>query len=205
MGWFSRKKNEKNTTVEETVQQEPTHVNGPCDASEITDPEDLLDAGALLIPAVPGAQLQLTLNEDHTAVVGVVYVIDGSALQLQAFAAPKSHGIWDEVRLDMRTSIAQQGGSSVEVDGAFGKELRAQMPVEGGTAPHRFLGIDGHRWLLRATLYGRAGADDAAAEYILQILDRVAVRRGAEPHPPRELLTLQIPPQIQANLQTVEG
>ncbi|MDP9800155.1 hypothetical protein J2S49_000231 [Arcanobacterium wilhelmae] len=205
MSWFSRKKKETSAPAPAAEEKPKKAAHGPYDAAEISEPGELLDAGSLLIPAVPGAQLQLTLNEDRTTVVGVVYVLDGSALQLQAFAAPKSRGIWDEVRLDMRTSIAAQGGSSVEVDGTYGKELRAQMPVEGGTAPHRFLGIDGHRWLLRATLYGRAGADDAAAAHILQILDRVAVRRGSEPHPPRELLALQIPEQIQASLQPVES
>ena len=170
-------------------------TNGPFDAAELDGPGKRLDAGSLWLPVIPQAQLQFSTDEQRKNILGVVYLLGDSALQLQAFAAPKSHGIWDQVRLDMRTSIAQQGGSSQEADGPFGKELIAMMPLPGtqNFAPHRFLGIDGPRWLLRATLYGRAGADAQAATPLLEILRNVGVNRGDMPLVPRSLLPLKLP------------
>lgn len=172
-----------------------TRVNGPFDATELTGIGERLDAGALWLPIVPEAQIQFSTDESQENIIGVVYLIADSALQLQPFAAPKSSGIWEEVRLDMRTSVAKQGGSSTEVSGPFGTELNAMMPLAGAQnfAPHRFLGIDGPRWLLRATLYGRAGADQTAAAPLLEILQNVAVYRGSEPIVPRSLLPLKLP------------
>lgn len=170
-------------------------ANGPFDAAELDGLGKRLDAGSLWLPVIPQAQLQFSTDEQRKNILGVVYLVGDSALQLQAFAAPKSHGIWDQVRLDMRTSIAHQGGSSQEADGPFGKELMAMMPLLGtqNFAPHRFLGIDGPRWLLRATLYGRAGADAQAAAPLLEIFRNVGVNRGDMPLVPRSLLPLKLP------------
>lgn len=171
---------------------------GPWDEAEKPELEERLDAGALRVPVVPGATLQFSTDAARSQILGVVYLKDQSALQLQVYAAPRSGEVWNQVRLDMRTSIAGQGGSSQEAEGLFGTELRAQMPVpeSKGYAPFRFIGIEGPRWLLRVNMYGRAGSDDSAAEDLLKILDDVVVVRGADPHPPLELLPLSIPRQL---------
>ena len=218
MGWFRRRKNTE-AVAESAPEQEVAEgvdggesgvgvsqvadgeqevnyrLNGPWDISEVATSEDLADAGALQIPLLPGAQLQFTTDAQQQNIIGVVYIKDGSALQLQAFAAPKSQGIWDSVRLDMRSSIAKQGGSSQEVVGPFGKELEAQMPLPDSKkfAPHRFLGIDGPRWLLRVSLYGKAGYDKQASQEMLSVLEKLVINRGEEPFPPRELLPLHLP------------
>ncbi|WP_073996466.1 DUF3710 domain-containing protein [Arcanobacterium urinimassiliense] len=218
MGWFRRRKNTE-AVAESAPEQEVAEgvdggesgadasqvadgeqevdyrLNGPWDINEVATIEDLVDAGALQIPLLPGAQLQFTTDAQQQNIIGVVYIKDGSALQLQAFAAPKSQGIWDSVRLDMRSSIAKQGGSSQEVVGPFGKELEAQMPLPDSKkfAPHRFLGIDGPRWLLRVSLYGKAGYDKQASQEMLSVLEKLVINRGEEPFPPRELLPLHLP------------
>lgn len=194
MGWFSRKTvTETNETHEFEEHQSP--VVGPFDHSDHPEQGDLLDAGALWIPIVPDATIQFSVDHSQQTVYGIVYLKGDAALQLQVFAAPRSTGLWDDVRRDMITSIAAQGGSSTEVAGVFGPELRAQVPVPQSNhlMPHRFLGIDGPRWLLRVTLYGRAGSDDAAANDLLEIVRKVVVVRGNTPHPPRELLALNVP------------
>ncbi|QOQ38910.1 DUF3710 domain-containing protein [Trueperella pecoris] len=199
MAWFFKKKEAEAEPEPELIADvapaDGVRVDGPWDESEVEHIGDRLDAGSLWIPVVPGASLQFTLDRHRQQVLGIVYGKDGSALQLQAFAAPRSARLWDEVRLDMRTSIAQQGGFSQEVTGPLGVELQAQMPVPNSKAftPHRFLGVDGPRWLLRATLYGKAGADEAAANELIEIVRNVVVSRGQTPHPPRELLPLEIP------------
>ncbi|MFC5370025.1 DUF3710 domain-containing protein [Arcanobacterium bovis] len=205
MGLFSRAKNPDNNDVSVEVDEsasvdtpsasDTSRESGPFDISEYGSVDELIDAGALKIPAVSGATIQFTTDPSEQHVLGVVYVKDDSVLQLQVFAAPKTKGLWDEIRLDMRTSIASQGGSSQEIDSPLGKGLAAQMPVGNSKdfAPHLFLGVDGPRWFMRVTLYGRAGADSNAAAQMLSILEHVVVDRGTEPHPPRELLALKIP------------
>ncbi|VEI12509.1 DUF3710 domain-containing protein [Trueperella bialowiezensis] len=208
--WFFRKK--KTSVPAETEDAEqgaasevetPAPTTGPWDSGDIDDVGDRLDAGSLWIPIVPEASLQFSLDKARKQVLSVVYVKDGSALQLQAFAAPRSRGIWDDVRGDMRTSIANQGGSSQEVTGPFGAELQAQMPIPNSKnfAPHRFIGIDGPRWLLRVTIYGKAGSDEAAAGELLDIVKDVVVHRGQTPHPPRELLPLEMPDKVKKHQQ----
>src|SRR5690625_7849163 len=79
----------------------------------------------------------------------------GSALQLQAVAAPRSGGLWDELRPEIAASVEKQGGTADEVDGPFGREILARLPVttqDGrmGHRPARFIGVDGPRWFLRS-------------------------------------------------------
>ncbi|USR80126.1 DUF3710 domain-containing protein [Arcanobacterium pinnipediorum] len=195
MGWFSRKAKESMDVDSTDDLDKSTSLTGPFDYADHPEQGDLLDAGALWIPYIPEAKIQFSVDQQEKNVFGVVYVIDDSAMQLQVFAAPRSSGLWDDVRRDMITSIAQQGGSSSEVDGVFGKELHAQVPVAQSEhlMPHRFLGVDGPRWLLRITLYGRAGSDDVKASQLLDIAHQVVVVRGNTPYPPRELLELRVP------------
>lgn len=204
MAWFFGKKKTAPEPELEPAEQldepqetavETTATVGPWDEADHPDTAGLLDAGSLLIPNIADATLQFSIDARTQRPLGVVYLKNGSALQIQAFAAPRSAGIWDSVRLDMMTSIANQGGSSTEQEGPFGTELHAQMPVPNSKsfAPHRFLGIDGPRWLLRATIYGRAGSDEQAAAEMIDILREIVVVRGQNPHPPRELLPLEIP------------
>ncbi len=210
MAWFFWRKNkadeasnDKGEVATDESAELSARTSGPWDSDDVEDIGPRLNAGALWIPKVPGASLQFTLDRKRQLVLGVVYAKGGSALQLQTFAAPRSRGIWDEVRRDMQTSIAKQGGSSQETEGQFGVELRANMPIPNSKdfAPHRFLGVDGPRWLLRATIYGKAGSDDAAAEELIEIIKDVVVHRGQTPHPPRELLPLEIPEQIKSQEQ----
>lgn len=196
MGWFSRKKNDVESDIVDVESDvEVSRTEGPFDEADHPERGELLDAGSLWIPQVPGAKLQFSMDSARKTILGIVYVKDGAALQLQAFAAPRSTGLWNDIRREMITSIAKQGGSSREENGPFGEELRANMPVPNTTTPqpHRFIGIDGPRWLLRATLYGKAGFDEAAANEMIEIVRKIVVVRGSAPHPPRELLPITLP------------
>ena len=96
----------------------------------------------------------------------------------------------------MISSIASQGGSSREGHGDYGTEIRAQMPIEGHRSinPVRYVGIDGSRWLLRATLTGKAAVDDDASRALLHlVLDDTVVVRGNAAFPPRDIIPLSIP------------
>ncbi len=90
---------------------------------------------------------------------------DGAAVQLQAFAAPRSEGLWDEIRAEMLAELAETAGAKVsEGEGSFGPEVRGMLPArtpegEQVTQPVRFVGIDGPRWFLRAVFLGRAAVE----------------------------------------------
>ncbi|MEP7193354.1 MAG: DUF3710 domain-containing protein [Actinomycetota bacterium] len=174
--------------------------DGPFDRSEVPGLDGRLDLGSLWLTGVPGMELRLEVEEESQNVVGVTAVLGDSAVQLQAFAAPRSEGIWDEIRTEIAASITSQGGTADQVSGPLGTELRAQMPGRGPDgrtvfSPVRFVGVDGPRWFLRAVLSGQAAADEGAASTLLDVVRRTVVVRGDEAMAPRELLSLTLPVQ----------
>ena len=177
---------------------------GPYDSRDYGDLGELLDAGSLWLPLAAGPALHFSMDQASQAVLAAVYMHGESAMQLQAYAAPKSGILWDKVRLDLRTAIANSGGNSVDAEGEFGTELQANVPVGQGAqvqlAPQRFVGVDGNRWLLKATITGTAAQDITAAAPLFEILRRVVVNRGNAPYPPRELLPLHLPQQAPGHL-----
>lgn len=171
---------------------------GPRDVSEVEDVSALLDLGAILVAPTDGMELRLELNEeDGQHVVGVTALIGESAVQVQAFAAPRSEGIWDEVREEIAAGITQQGGTADTVTGPFGPELLARVPAQDANGraafqPARFAGIDGPRWFLRAVFTG-AAIEPKNAGPVEALVRGLVVVRGAEAMAPRELLPLKLP------------
>jgi len=175
---------------------------GPFDRSEVASLEGRLDLGALWLTGTPGMELRLEIEEESQNVVGVTAVLGESAVQLQAFAAPRSEGIWDEIRTEIAASITSQGGTADRASGPLGAELRAQMPgqdPDGRTvfSPVRFVGVDGPRWFLRAVLSGPAASDEGAASGLFDVVRATVVVRGEEAMAPRELLSLKLPEQAE--------
>ena len=143
-------------------------------------------------------ELRLEVDQEADTVVGVTAVLGESAVQLQAFAAPRSEGIWEEIRGEIAASITRQGGTAEDTVGPLGVELQTRMPGQDGTgrtvfSPARFLGVDGPRWFLRAVLSGRAAIDPDAAEPLIDVVRATVVVRGDEPMAPRDLLPLTLP------------
>ena len=173
-------------------------TDGPYDVSEWSDLEGRVDLGALRLPAVAGMQMRLDIEQGSGRVVGATLGFGASQAQVQVFAAPRTIGLWDELRPEIARGLVDAGGAAEVVGGPLGKELRARMPgraPDGRVAfqPARFLGIDGPRWFLRVVINGPAATDDAQLAPILTYLRRIVVRRGDEPRPPREVLELSAP------------
>ena len=165
---------------------------GPWDATEDVPGAERLDFGSLQVPVTEGSEIQLNIAEDQGPLI--VVVRGDSSLQLQGFAAPKSGGLWNDVRQEIATAVSQAGGRSQEADGPFGTELRAQVPGEpGGLQPIRFIGVDGPRWFLRGVITGPAARHAAAAAPFEELFAGVVVVRGDHPAPPRDLLEIQLP------------
>ena len=175
-------------------------ANGPWDVDELDEPRALVDLGAIRIPGVPGMELRMEIDKATEAVSAAAVSLGGSTLQIQAFAAPRTDGIWDEIRAEIAESVAKQGGSSDDLPGPFGRELLARLPVrtpEGRTGhrPARFIGADGPRWFLRGVITGKAAVDPVVAEALEQVFGGIVVVRGTDARAPRDLLTLRLPAQ----------
>lgn len=177
--------------------------HGPWDAAEVDGLGDRLDLGAVWLAPVAGAELRLEIDQNTDTINGLQIVIGESAAQVQAFAAPRSGGVWRDVRREIAGAISGAGGTVDEVDGDFARELRVRMPQlapDGRQvfAPARFIGVDGPRWFLRAVLSGQAAIDDAAAAPLVEALRSIVVIRGSAPMAPREMLPLRLPEQAPA-------
>lgn len=173
-------------------------ADGPWDVSEVDGRDGRVDLGALWLRGVQGMELRLELDQATQQVNAATAVIGDSALQLQAFAAPRSAGLWDEIRAEISTAVESQGGTAEEHPSGLGTELRTRMPSAGPDgrtvfAPATFVGVDGPRWFLRGVLSGRAAIDEAAAGPLLEVLRAAVVVRGGDPMAPRELLPLSLP------------
>ncbi|GHA83926.1 hypothetical protein GCM10010512_14210 [Streptomyces thermoviolaceus subsp. thermoviolaceus] len=171
--------------------------DGPWDVSEVREPgEGRVDLGGLFVPGVDGMELRVEVAGD--AIVAATVVLGDSAIQLQAFAAPKNEGIWGEVREEIAAGVTQQGGIVDEVEGPLGWELRAQVPVQlpdgtGGFQVVRFVGVDGPRWFLRGVISGQGAVQPQAAGLLEQIFRDTVVVRGSGPMAPRDPIVLKLP------------
>jgi hypothetical protein len=171
--------------------------DGPWDVSEVREPgEGRVDLGGLFVPGVEGMELRVEVAGE--SIVAATVVLRDSAVQLQAFAAPKSEGIWGEVREEIASGITQQGGVVDEVEGPLGWELRAQVPVQlpdgtNGVQLVRFVGCDGPRWFLRGVISGQGAVQPAAAGVLESVFRDTVVLRGDSPMAPRDPIVLKLP------------
>lgn len=186
---------------------------GPFDAEHPEAPTaELVDLGALRIPARKDLKVRLDVDKTTGAVAAVTVGAGASTVQLTVFAAPRTAGVWDEVRQEIAAAVTGQGGTSDEVDGGFGTELLAKVP---GTTKdgkkvlqvQRFCGVDGPRWFLRAVFSGPevlalAGATvpeevlvQSRGDLLEDLVRHTVVVRGPSPLAPREPLPLAIPEQ----------
>lgn len=171
---------------------------GPLDESEANAVRPYVDLGGVKILPRDGLQLRLEVEEGSQRVVAVGLDYAGSTLQVQPFAAPRSSGLWHEIREQIAEQIARQGGTTTLSVGPFGPELLAEIPATtpgqpGSTRLARFIGVDGPRWFLRGVIAGEGAVDADAAAKIEELFRSVVVVRGSTPMPPRDLIPLAMP------------
>lgn len=236
---FGRRRQEEKPAAEpaetaaEAAPQNGASEGGPWDAAEDTVPEmERLDFGSLQVPIGPGVEVQVNLepsefdaegNPVNGRIVAITVIAGESSMQLQALAAPKRSGIWDELRKELAEEITENAQGQVqEAEGPFGPELHAMVPapltpeileqmppemreqipqevIDQGYAwqPLRFVGVDGSRWFLRAVVTGAAVQDEEQWQFLEDLFRQVVVVRGDQPMPPRELLELTLPAEAQ--------
>jgi len=178
----------------------PAPDRGPYDEKHAPEGVQRLDLGSLLIPAVEGVEVRVQANPDGG--VEQVVLVDGeSALQLGVFAAPRTEGIWDEVRTEIAQAMTADGVAPRETDGPYGVELCARVNTPEGPADVRFVGVDGPRWMVRALYQGAAAADPSREGALGVVLSGLVVVRDQEARPVREALPLRLPKEMTEQAQ----
>lgn len=170
---------------------------GPFDISEVPSMRPYVDLGGIKIAPREGLQMRLDVDERAQRVVAVSLEYAESLIQVQAFSAPKTTGMWNGIRVDLRAQLDQQNAKTHEEDGELGPELVTETPVPaeqgGGTRVARFIGVDGPRWVLRGVIMGRAAVDSEARAQVLELFREIVVVRGDMPMPPGDLIPLRVP------------
>ena len=193
-------------------------TEGPYDISELDGEHELegtaelprIDLGAMVLAGLPGAELRLQVSEESQQIVSAMLIHGDSALELGAYAAPRSGGLWSELREEIMASATEVGGSASLAEGPFGVELRRLIPVttpegEQGYQPSRMWVAEGPRWLLRGIVYGQAALEDGMDSPVAEMLTAfrsVVVRRGDEAMAPGDLLPLTMPQNLVADDQS---
>lgn len=192
----------------------PARPHGPWDIEEVEvdDPYHggRVDLGGLLVPAAEGMQLQLQVEERTGAVGSALVVYQDSAVQLIAVAAPRSNGLWEDTRAQVSADAVRHGGTASTTSGPFGPELRVTVPVvlpdgRRGAQPSRVIGVDGPRWMLRATFLGRAVVEQSAFQRLADVVRDVVVVRGGDAMPPGEIIPLRLPPDAMTAVENQPG
>ncbi len=176
-----------------------TPVTGPFDVDDLPDDGlERVDLGSLLIHPEAGRELRLQVDESSGEVQAVVLAGSDGAVELRAFAAPRNGDLWSEVRPQIADDMIRQGGAVTEREGRFGPELVCRMTVDRGDGttaeqPSRIIGVNGSRWLLRATLLGRPAMDVEGSADWEESIALVAVRRGDGAMPVGDVLPVALP------------
>jgi hypothetical protein len=171
---------------------------GPLDEAEANQVRPYVDLGGVKILPRPELTLRLEIEEGSKRVVAVALDYAESTLQVQPFAAPRTSGLWHEIRAQILDQLRKQGGRVEEATGPFGPEVRAEIPAPAGATPPgsrlaRFVGVDGPRWFLRGVISGKAVGDPEAAAQVEELFRSIVVVRGSSPMPPRDLIPLHVP------------
>ncbi|MBT1164106.1 DUF3710 domain-containing protein [Bifidobacterium felsineum] len=185
----------------ETVLAEPSNEyegrgeeRGPWDVNDedVPDYDDYLDLGAYYLPFLQGIELRIKASRATQQVLGSTITYGASSLEIEAFAAPKTMGLWDDVRAD----LLEANKNASETEGVFGTELKLPVNVKGGkTVNTRIVGVDGPRWMLRGIFSGKAAVDPDSPETraLNKFFADIVVERGEEPLAPRDLIPMHPP------------
>ena len=96
--------------IQETILPEPSDEydgrgdeHGPWDVDDenVPDYDEYLDMGAYYLPFLQGIELRVKANRATQQVLGTTITYGSSSVEIEAFAAPKTMGLWDDVRADL--------------------------------------------------------------------------------------------------------
>lgn len=177
---------------------------GPYDISELVSTKQLsdthLDLGSVLIPVVDGGQVSVEMSAEHEP-QAVYLETELGRISVASYAAPKSPGQWRDVVGELAESLRAEGAETTVVQEQWGREVVAVLA--GGV--HRFIGVDGPRWMVRAVASAPEHSADELAQLARTVVSESVVRRGDEPYPPRTPLPLTLPEILAEQVDLARG
>lgn len=174
---------------------------GPHDEADAPDDGlNRLDLGSVRLPVPDGAQLQVEMDANR-AVRAVHVVTPVGQLTVNAYAAPKSGGLWREVCGELAEQLRGDGAKVRSVAGEWGQELVAAL----GEVQLRFVGVDGPRWMLRGVVAGPPDLAEQSTHALYDLVRGAVVVRGTQPMPVRTPLPIELPPSIAQHIQAQQG
>lgn len=174
---------------------------GPHDVEEAPDDGlNRLDLGSVRVPVPDGAQLQVEMDQNK-AVRAVHVVTPVGQLTVNAYAAPKSGGLWREVSTELAEQLRGDGATVRTAKGEWGLELMAAL----GEVSLRFVGVDGPRWMLRGVVAGPPEVAEKSAHALHDLVRGTVVVRGTQPMPVRTPLPVELPPAIAQHIESQQG
>ncbi|WP_277063966.1 DUF3710 domain-containing protein [Schaalia cardiffensis] len=173
-------------------------VPGPRSPEEVDTSVGYIDMGSILLPAIKGMQMRTQVADDGTSVLRVLLVLGDSGLQISAAAAPRSGGVWDELRSQILEGLRADKAQVREVEGRYGTEIYADIPVKlpdgrKASSRMRIIGREGDRWFSRIDILGPAAQSPEAGAQIERILDRIVIVRDSKPRARLDLLPIHVP------------
>jgi hypothetical protein len=175
---------------------------GPHDEADAPDDGlSRLDLGSVRLPVPDGAQLQVEMDQATSTVRAVHVVVPVGQLTVNAYAAPRSGGLWREVCGELAEQLRGDGATVRSIAGEWGQELVAGL----GEVALRFIGVDGPRWMLRGVVAGPPDTTDQSAHALYDLVRGTVVVRGTQPMPVRTPLPLELPPAIAQHIQAQQA
>jgi hypothetical protein len=182
----------------------PARANGPWDVDELdgshpSHARARIDLGGLRIRPVSGMRIQMQVDSATGRATSVLMVSEQAAVQLMVIAAAKSALLWPRTITAVAADARRRGGTATQAEGPWGPVLQMSVPVttadgSSGVQPSLVIGIDGPRWMVRATLIGQAATDQKVHDQMMLVVQDTVVVRGEVPMAPGELIELRPPP-----------
>lgn len=203
---FGRKnKDDKNPAEEAAQPQQDQSENdfGPFDGDTVNfqdfDFSDFatgaLDLGSMLIPVPHGGEVKVDMGPEGPQMIHLE--IDGGRITPIAFAAPRNGDLWAESVEETVAGMTKDGLDVHVEDGPWGQEICAVA----GEGQMRLIGVNGPRWMFRATLAGEKSKADELAKVAREIIARTFIRRGKDPIPAGQPLPVLMPQAMADALQ----
>ena len=184
-------------------------ADGPWSIENAPSDQPFISFGPLKIPAFPTLFVEIAVDPASRKAAAVSVALDSGSVEFKLIAAPRGGGLWSDLRRAIAREASAVGGTSQAVEGEFGTELivTRPLPINKTTVSKlvsRCIGIEGDRWLLRATVGSPDALSDECVRKVNAFVSRCAVDRGDDPYGPGVVMALAFP-QGGATLAIGEG
>jgi hypothetical protein len=193
---------------DEEAAHAPDRSDGPFDISEV-DVDAMaaqrIDFGGVQVPLVEDLEIRVEVEQESETPMAVTLIRGQGAVQVRAFAAPRSGGAWDEAVAEIRREFTEQGGTVDESEGPFGTELRTKVAGTDENGRNviqqiRFIGVEGPRWMLQGVFFGEGTVHETAGD-LEELFRSVVVVRGEAAMRPGAPLPLSLPEQVPGDVE----